>query len=217
MEHASNEVVQATAEIKKVGNALSSIVESVQKARDQITQIATSVEEQSATTGEVATNIEKTAAIAKDMETMSGEVSRDVNTLITVVEGIRSAAGQFTIKGSSLMILDRARTDHLMFMEKIHSHLRGDARLDPAKLPDHHSCRFGTWYDSEGKQQCDALPSYLAIDQPHSRIHALAKDAVSTYNAGNTRKADGIYADMKHLSETIAAHLNEMKREFKQG
>jgi methyl-accepting chemotaxis protein len=213
MENASGEVVKATSEIKKVGEALSSIVESVQKARDQITQIATSVEEQSATTGEVATNIEMTAAIAKDMETMSSEVSRDVNTLINVVEGIRSAASKFTIKGSALMILDRARTDHLLFMDKIHSHLRGDVHLDPAQLPDHHSCRFGKWYEGEGKQLCGTLASYRAIDQPHARIHALAKDAVSGYTAGKTQEADKTYAEMKHLSQAIAAHLLEMKRE----
>ncbi len=41
------------------------------------------------------------------------------------------------------MIIDRAKTDHLLFMDKISSHLRGETMLDPAKLPDHHSCRFG--------------------------------------------------------------------------
>jgi methyl-accepting chemotaxis protein len=213
MEHASSEVVQAKAEIKKVGEALSSIVASVQKARDQITQIATSVEEQSATTGEVASNIEKTAAIAKDMEAMSSEVSRDVNTLISVVEGIRNAAGQFTIKGAELMILDRARTDHLLFMEKIQSHLRSEISVDPATLPDHHSCRFGKWYDGDGKRLCGTMASYRAIDQPHARIHALAKSAVSDHNAGKNGQAQQTFVEMKKLSEAIASRLQEMKRE----
>jgi methyl-accepting chemotaxis protein len=213
MEHASSEVVQAKSEIKKVGEALLSIVDSVQRARDQITHIATSVEEQSATTGEVATNIEQTAAIAKDMEKMSSEVSRDVNTLISVVEGIRNAAGQFFIKGAELMILDRARTDHLLFMEKIRSHLQGEAHLDSSQLTDHHSCRFGKWYDGDGKKLCGGLASYQAIDQPHARIHALAKNAVSDFNAGKPRQAEATFAEMKKLSETIASNLLEIKRE----
>jgi methyl-accepting chemotaxis protein len=97
METASTEVVQATGEIKQVGQALLVIVQSVQKARDQIMQIATAVEEQSATTGEVATNIEQTAAIAKDMEHLAEGVLQDVNNLTASVDQIRSAAGQFKV------------------------------------------------------------------------------------------------------------------------
>ncbi len=213
MEKTSGEVIQATSEIKKVGESLSSIVESVQKARDQITQIATSVEEQSSTTGEVATNIEHTAAIAREMESMARDVSRDVDSLITVVEEIRSAADRFVIRGTGLMIIDRAKTDHLLFMDKINAHLRGDARLDAAKLPDHHSCRFGKWYDSDAKKHCGASPSYRAIEQPHARIHALAKEAVSSYTAGDAAHAREIFTEMRDLSASIGRHLDAMKAE----
>ena len=213
MENTTGEVVQATEEIKKVGASLSSIVESVQKSRDQITQIATSVEEQSATTNEVATNIEQTAGIAREMEAMSREVSHDVNSLITVVEVIRSAADEFIIKGTELMIIDRAKTDHLLFMDKIYAHLKGDAHLDPAALPDHHSCRFGKWYDSDAKKYCEDAPSYRALDLPHSRIHALAKEAIATHNNGDAQKAERIFEEMKGHSVQIGKLLGDMKNE----
>jgi methyl-accepting chemotaxis protein len=213
MESTTGEVIQATSEIKKVGASLSSIVESVQKARDQITQIAASVEQQSATTSQVATNTEQTAGIAKEMESMSREVSHDVNGLIAVVEEIRSAAERFTINGTELMIIDRARTDHLLFMDKINAHLTGDAPIDPAKLPDHHSCRFGKWYDSDARKYCGASRSYKAIEQPHSRIHALAKESVTAHISGDTQKADRIFGEMKEYSAQIAAHLADMKKE----
>jgi methyl-accepting chemotaxis protein len=111
------------------------------------------------------------------------------------------------------MILDRARTDHLLFIEKIHAHLRNEVPVDPGTLPDHHSCRFGTWYDGEGKKLCGNMASYRAIDQPHARIHALAKNVVSDYNAGKNQQAAETFAEMKKLSEAIASHLQEMKRD----
>jgi len=98
MESASGEVIRATEEIKKVVDALVSIVGSVQTARDQITHIATSVEQQSATTNEVSTNIEQTALIAKEMERLSGAVAHDVDGLLAVVQEIRSAASKFIIR-----------------------------------------------------------------------------------------------------------------------
>lgn len=214
MENASGEVVQATTEIKKVGESLSSIVSSVQKARDQITQIATSVEEQSATTGEVASNIEKTAAIAKDIETMAGEVSHDVNALIGVVEEIRSGSDKFTIKGAELMIIDRAKSDHLLFLDRIGNHIKGNTPVDPAKLPDHHGCRFGKWYDSAGKELCGALPSFKSIDPVHARIHTLGREAVSLHSSGDAKRAEALFEEMKPLSRSIITHLDDMKREY---
>jgi methyl-accepting chemotaxis protein len=74
---------------------LTAIVTSVQKARDQVAQIAVAVEEQSATAEEVATNIEKTAGIAKDMENMSDDVTREVRGLNGVVEELRSSTIKF--------------------------------------------------------------------------------------------------------------------------
>jgi len=217
MGEASSEVIKATEQINNVGDALTSIVHAVQKVRDQITQIATSVDEQSATSSEVAANIEKTAAIAKDMEKMSAEVMHDANQLIGVVEGLRSSTATFKTQGSELIIIDRAKADHVLFVDKIHAHLKGDVRTDPAQLSDHHGCRFGKWYDTDGKKRCGHLSTFKVLDAPHSKIHALAREAVVTFNAGNTGKAEEIYREMKGVSVRIAAQLEELMRECKIG
>ena len=213
MGNASGEVVKSTEQIKHVGDSLASIVSAVQKAGDQITHIAAAVDEQSATAEEVATNIEKTAVIAKEMETMSNDVSHEVHRLSAIVEELRSSTAGFKTRASKHLIFDNSKTDHLLFMKKISAHLKGDARLEAAKLPDHHTCRFGKWYDGDGKDQCGSLASYKAIDHPHARIHSLAKDAVTASSGGDAKRADEIYDEMKKLSASIALHLDEMKQQ----
>ncbi|MBF0560188.1 MAG: CZB domain-containing protein, partial [Nitrospirae bacterium] len=208
MNEAATEVTNATEYIRKVGDSLIHIVDSVQNVRTQITQIATAVDEQSAASEEVASNIEKTSGISKDMEGLSGEVMHEVNVLVKIAEELRNATAIFKTKGSELMILDIAKTDHRVFMGKIGSCLKGDATLDPSKLPDHHTCRFGKWYDSEGKRLCGTLQSYKAVDMPHERIHAMAKDAVKAYNAGDRAKAGQIFHEMEGLSDQIGSLLD---------
>ena len=215
METASGEVIRSTSQIKQVGESLSAIVSAVQKARDQITQIATAVEEQSATAGEVATNIEKTAVIAKEMESMSDDVSHEVYRLSTIVDELRVSSAGYKTLDAGTMIFDNSKTDHILFMKKINGHLKGESKLDPSTLPDHHACRFGKWYDNEGRTACGNLPSYKAINHPHERIHALAREAVSTSAKGEATRADEIYAEMKNLSASISTHLDEMKQEYK--
>ncbi len=213
MSEASDEVTKATEYIRNVGTSLESIVEAVHKVRDQITQIATAVDEQSAASEEVASNIEKTSDIAKEMEGNSGEVMNSVTKLLTIAEELRGTAGVFVTEGSHLIMCDTARLDHRMFVAKINSHLKGAMTLDASKLPDHHTCRFGKWYDTLGKEICGDLPSYKALNGPHERIHALAKDAVSAYSSGDRERAARIYEDIETLSAQVTDLLENIKRE----
>ncbi|BCB96902.1 hypothetical protein JZK55_18240 [Dissulfurispira thermophila] len=213
MTSASDEVTKATEYIRKVGDSLNHIVDAVQRVKDQITHIATAVDEQSAASEEVAKNIEKTSAISKDMERMAEDVMHQVNALTKISEELRNSSAGFKTKGSELMILDLAKTDHRIFIGKIGACLKGDTTLDPSQLSDHHNCRFGKWYFGEGKEICGNLPSFRAIDEPHARIHALAKEAVAAYNSGDKLKAERIYKEMEDISDQIASLLDGIKRE----
>ncbi|GER93099.1 methyl-accepting chemotaxis protein [hot springs metagenome] len=213
MTSASDEVTKATEYIRKVGDSLNHIVDAVQRVKDQITQIATAVDEQSAASEEVAKNIEKTSAISKDMERMAEDVMHQVNALTKISEELRNSTAGFKTKGSELMILDLAKTDHRIFIGKIGACLKGDTTLDPSQLSDHHNCRFGKWYFGEGKEICGNLPSFRAIDEPHARIHALAKEAVAACNSGDKLKAERIYKEMEDISDQIASLLDGIKRE----
>ncbi len=213
MSEASEEVTKATQYIRNVGDSLESIVGAVQNVRDQINQIATAVDEQSAASEEVAKNIEKTSNIAKEMESTSEEVMTSVNGLLNIAEELRGAAGVFVTEGGQLIMCDTARLDHRMFVAKVSAHLKGTMKLDASKLPDHHKCRFGKWYDTLGHELCGNLPSYKTINAPHERIHALAKDAVTAYSSGDNEKALRIYGEMESVSKQITDLLENIKRE----
>ncbi|MEW5743897.1 MAG: methyl-accepting chemotaxis protein [Nitrospirota bacterium] len=214
MDDASGEVTRATEYIRNVESSLRNIVDAVLRVGDQITQIATAVDEQSAASEEVARNIEKTSAIARDMERMSGEVTHEVNTLTGIAEELRNSTAGFRTKGNELMIIDLAKTDHRVFVGKIAACLKGDVSLDPATLADHCSCRFGKWYDGDGKQLCGNLTSYRTVAGPHERIHRLAREAITAHNAGDAKKAEQIYKEMDTLSEQIGRLLDDIKREY---
>ena len=171
------------------------------------------MEEQSAASEEVADNIEKTSRIAKDMENTSNEVMTSVNGMLGNVEELRGAAGVFVTEGSQLIMCDTARIDHKMFVAKISAHLKGKIKVDASQLPDHHTCRFGKWYDTLGHELCGNLPSYKTINRPHEKIHALAKDAVSTYSSGDKEKAARIYEEMEVISKRITDILENIKME----
>jgi methyl-accepting chemotaxis protein len=211
MVDASTEVNTATEYIRQVGDSLNHIVDFVRRVRDEITQIATAVDEQSAASEEVAKNIERTSGIAKNMEQMAADVMHEVNTLTGIAEELRTATAGVKTKGSAKIMLDLAKTDHRVFVGKIAACLKGELPLDPNSLPDHHNCRFGKWYDKDGKEICGHLSSFKAIEGPHEKIHALSKEAVAAYNYGDRDKAQRLYMEIEETSKQIANLLDTIK------
>ena len=47
-----------------------------------------------------------------------------------------------------------------------------DASYAEAVRVDHHNCRLGKWYESQGRELFGSLPSYKALFQPHAQVHA---------------------------------------------
>ena len=111
------------------------------------------------------------------------------------------------------MILDSAKTDHRLFIGKISACLKGGEKIDPSKLPDHHTCRFGKWYDSDGQRMFGGVPSFKAIEDPHAKIHALAKKALLACQTGDKSNAKSLYNDMEGLSERIPALIDTLKND----
>jgi len=213
MGEASREVTQATDYMRQVGEALRHIVDVAKDARDQVTQIATAVEQQSATSQEIAKNIEQTSISAGQMMAMSDEVREAVYALTNIDAEIRDSTSTFKTEIGGLMMLDIAKTDHRIFVNKLGSCVRGGKKIDAAQLPDHHNCRFGKWYDTEGKSMCGHTPSFRAIDAPHERIHQLAREAAAACNGDDKQKATKIYNEMEQISDQIVHLLDAIKSE----
>ncbi|WP_295052387.1 methyl-accepting chemotaxis protein [Sulfuricurvum sp.] len=63
-----------------------------------------------------------------------------------------------------------AKIDHMLFKGRAYDAVY--ARKTDGNFVDHHSCRFGKWYDQgTGKQNFSTFPSYSQIQEPHKLVH----------------------------------------------
>ncbi|MBI5634162.1 MAG: CZB domain-containing protein [Nitrospirae bacterium] len=213
MADASDKVTKSTEYIKELETSLDSIVFAVQEVKDQITRIATAVDQQSATSEDVVKNLEKAAGVTKDMENMADEMTNEVKTLVAVTDELRETTRTVKTKGSAAIMLELAKTDHKNFVGKINSCLNGQVQMEAGTLPDHHSCRFGKWYEHDGADICGSVPSYAQIVPPHERFHVLAKEAVQAHYAGDHAKAERLHREIDQLSKQVVDLLEVIKQE----
>ncbi len=213
MKGATAEVSRVTQYIKSVGQALESIVSAVHKVSDQMAHISTAIDEQSATTTEVSRHIEDMAAISNNIDTSSTEVLSEVMSLSNIAEELRTAASGIKTKGGAVVMIEIAKNDHKHFVEKIASCVSGKNTVTASQLPDHHSCRFGKWYYKEGHDLCGGMSIYKRIEDPHEKIHRLAKEAVTLAQMGDKDKAEGSFNELNNVSRQLLGMLDNLKTE----
>ncbi|MDA8083794.1 MAG: methyl-accepting chemotaxis protein [Nitrospiraceae bacterium] len=213
MAEATDKSTRTARHIGKVGDSLQAILSEIQKVKDEITKIAVAVEEQSATTSEVAQNIETTSAIARDIEEMAGKAHAEVSRLSEVADELRSITSGVKTKGGAMVMLELAKSDHRNFVGKISSCLKGELPMEASKLPDHHTCRFGKWYDSAGSELCGNSPSFGEVSAPHEKIHELSKQAVAAFNSGDKQRAAQIYEEVVRVSGQIITIVDRIKED----
>jgi methyl-accepting chemotaxis protein len=86
--------------------------------------------------------------------------------------------------------------------------------VNPGDILDHHGCRLGVWYDSDGKQKYGHLSSFQGIDAPHARLHVVSKESIKLSNAGKQHEAKKLLQEVHGLSVQITSLLDSVKQDI---
>ena len=161
------------------------------------------------------------------------ESSDSLNTIatesISSVHTLSEALGQFTktseevlsssefMKNKNFIIL--AKIDHILFKADADEHIEKE---EFKQFIDHHNCRFGKWYESEGMLEFKNAPSYKQIEPQHRDVHEgilqtfdLLKDSTIVSNKktvlANKRKTEDASSKLFTLLDTILVEQSEHK------
>ena len=214
IEEGVDAVAVGTADAARSGEALHGILHQVNEVTTQIHQIATAAEEQTATTNEISSNIHLITDTFGKAAKISRETSNEAGKLNKLSEELQETVRRFKTKESDVLMLTIAANDHRLFVNKIRAAVIGETPVDAGSLPTHHTCRFGKWYDGDGKGICGHLGTFSGIAAPHERIHSLAKEAVTAVNAGNQSRANSLMQEVEDASRSVMSGLEDVQREY---
>jgi len=100
-------------------------------------------------------------------------------------ELIDTQVATFTDLGSQALV-EIAKNDHVTFKKRIADVMTGRKRgLSAHRLPDHHACRLGQWYDSMQHSEIATDPAFRALPEPHQRVHEAGKEALRRFQHGD--------------------------------
>jgi methyl-accepting chemotaxis protein len=208
MENSVTRVGSGRTATERTQQAFVAIREGIGTATRQIRQIAEAVSEQKQATEDIVNSIQVIAALSSGntqeayktvdaIEKMNGVVGHQLRTL-----------DSFQIPDKAVMV---AKSDHVLWKKRLTELLLGRTHMRPEEVTDHHSCRFGKWYDTEGKRRYGQRPAFLAIEAPHREIHAVAKHIVELHAAGQIGEAQDLLLGLDAPTAQVLANLDALR------
>jgi len=77
------------------------------------------------------------------------------------------------------------KLDHVIFKVDAYKAIYEDKFVE---LANYHECRFGKWYEKEGKKAFENAESYSKLEEPHKRVHEGIRRALELIKDGDALK-----------------------------
>ncbi len=114
-----------------------------------------------------------------------------------------SAKGAKYIRDSLLGTL--IKVDHIIYKSGAYRAVLNEDGELANRFGDEHECRFGKWYDSDGKELFGHTKAYQAIADPHKKVHDIILRTVPCAAKGSCLTPD--------KRNDIVKNLNQMEQE----
>ena len=192
--------------IHGVGSQLSTIAADIDNVTGKMTDIAAILSQQTSVTQDISSG---TAAIADISSQNDMEIETVLVAMDNLADNLGAQVGTFADLGDRA-IVEIAKNDHAAFMRSVLNGIlkRNDQRSD--NLSDHHTCRFGKWYDSVTDPAIKDTRAFREIIGPHKEVHAHGKQALKHAEDQDLDAAFTEVTKMQAASRNVLAQLDEI-------
>lgn len=195
-------------------NELSNIITHIKDINSQTSEIAAMTEEQSAAISEINERNVTIFDISKEVQTVAKETAKIIYDISKKMDNYRLKFLQTNIVQNERDIIRIAKTDHLLWKWNIYNLILGIADLSVEDVGSHRSCRLGKWYQSKLNDKINHLEAFKKLDEPHRKVHELAKEAIEQYRNGNIDEANLTLRKLEGFSMEVVEYLEQLEKVF---
>ena len=196
--HISSTVQNAAGSLNTTQESMHAIEHNMLNVDTRVTDIRNATQDQTVAAGEIAEGV----AAASSMSGQLADMARStLSSTDHVDEMLRSDLKEFSEYNITNAVIQLAKSDHMLWKKRLTDMVIGRATITTNEVTDHHHCRLGKWYYSDGLQRFGSNPDFKTLETPHAEVHKLAKQAVDKFNRGDT---DGAIKDVEAIGPVSA-------------
>ncbi len=164
------------------------------------------------------------AEIARSIDQVANTATENENLLVGMATKLHQSNDRFSDNAktwfradSGRALCEMAKIDHVLFKKRVVDVLMGHSQWAASEVPDHHNCRLGKWYDGPQLPEIKGMATFRQVSEPHARVHAAAKTALTAHAAGDMPAALRALAAMNDASHEVLRMLGELSTALEQG
>jgi len=143
------------------------------------------------------------------------DVATEAEGLYGVVDKLRCSLDKFVLTPEEANAIHRKvdifKQAHLRWVERLENLVYRGVKIPREELVSHKNCALGQWYYSFGQQQYGHLPEFRAIEPPHEKLHALARQILDYIDRGDRGQAERMLEQVREASRQIVAGLDRLR------
>ena len=215
---------QSTAEVKggaelvkRAGGTLDEILSSVKRVADIVAEIAAASQEQANGIEQVNSAVTQMDEMTQQNAALVEESAAAASALSDAADGLSEQMAFFQTDATSgrglshqVALVRSTKADHVSFCKTIHDGVAGRNRLAADKVPDHHNCRLGRWYESVVEQSVKSSPHFAALADPHRRVHEAGLRALARHADGDEAGAEAALAEMDRTAQEVMVVIDHL-------
>lgn len=210
---ASSEVAEGAVLADQGGVAVGAMLEAIDTAGRQTGEIARSAREQAQAVETVADTVSRLRDDAQRIGQNARVTAHLVAELQSGLQTARNRLGKLPLSLRDDQILDMAKADHLLWVQRMHNLLLGRERIRPEDVGSHHECRLGKWIGGAGSR-LRGQEAFDTLEGPHASLHQTARRLTEAMERGDRRQAEALFQEILSLSHTIVEKLDRLKKEL---
>ncbi|WLR52689.1 methyl-accepting chemotaxis protein [Bacillus tianshenii] len=212
IDNTSEKMHESTKNTETLSIRLDKLNTSLQAVGERFESISAITEQQTASMDEITQRNKSIAEATKEGLEISRETGQAVYDLSKIIDKHRIDSISTNMKMSQEDLIELAITDHILWRWKIYNLILGFDSMKESEVASHEQCRFGNWYYGKAKQVYSSEPAYQKVEEPHRKLHALAKEAVAAVNQNNLPKANDLLHEIEEISQIVIKYLRELKQ-----
>ncbi|ADG06739.1 methyl-accepting chemotaxis protein [Kyrpidia tusciae] len=197
---------------------LGGMVEQVTRMGELTAGIAATTEQQSAATEEITTRIGHVLSDTQRTKERVNAMGAQIHQTSVQANRLRLALIENLSHLQDKQVVRVAKTEHLLWKWRLHNMILGFDVVDEKELVDHRQCRLGQWYEQgRGRASLASRDSFQAIEEPHRRLHHLAKQIYRLLLAGERTEAEKRLMELEQASHQVVENLDRLLSDLEQG
>ncbi|MBU0550217.1 CZB domain-containing protein [Myxococcota bacterium] len=199
---------QGAAAIDKAGQHVETLDHLVTRTATSIAETAPMQDAQRVATREVAEGNERIASMTTKTNASLERFLDELEAMEEEIEGRVRALPKHALEAEVRLI---SQLDHILWKRRLISMILNRATLSAAALKDHHQCDLGRWYDGVHDARLKADPHFIALADPHQRVHAAGIQAARLFEKGDLEGALSAFEEVSVASEEVVDLLQHLR------